>query len=114
MFTGMTGDRARSALADSRFGTVEWVDETGSTNADLLEAARAGAPEQVLVADPQTAGRGRLGRSWHSPPGTSLTFSVLVRPDLPVADGHLLTSALAVSAIDVLTSWSPSFVVGLK
>jgi BirA family biotin operon repressor/biotin-[acetyl-CoA-carboxylase] ligase len=54
---------------------------TGSTNADLLAAAGSGAAEgQVLAAEEQTAGRGRLGRPWTSVPGASLTFSVLLRP----------------------------------
>jgi BirA family biotin operon repressor/biotin-[acetyl-CoA-carboxylase] ligase len=54
---------------------------TGSTNADLLSHALAGGPEgEVLVAELQTAGRGRLGRAWVSPAGAGLTFSVLLRP----------------------------------
>lgn len=58
------------------------VAETGSTNADLAAAARDGAPEgRVLVAEWQSAGRGRLGRSWSAPPRSALTFSVLLRPD---------------------------------
>lgn len=57
------------------------VAETGSTNEDLVAAARAGAAEgAVLVAERQTNGRGRLGRRWLSEPGTALTFSVLLRP----------------------------------
>ena len=53
-------------LSGSRLYTaVDVVAQTGSTNADLLAAARAGAPAgTVLVAEEQTAGRGRLGRSW--------------------------------------------------
>ena len=65
-------ERARSALAagPARFADVRWVAETGSTNADALALARDGAPEGiVLVADHQTAGRGRLGRTWEAPPG---------------------------------------------
>ena len=62
--------------------TVDIVDRTGSTNADLLVAAAAGAPDRsVLVAEHQDAGRGRLARSWVSPPGSGLTVSVLLRPD---------------------------------
>lgn len=55
--------------------------QTGSTNADLLEQARAGVAEGlVLVAEEQTAGRGRLGRAWSAPARAALTFSVLLRP----------------------------------
>src|SRR6476660_2337624 len=80
---------------------VTWVEETGSTNADLVAAARAGASAgTVLVADHQTAGRGRLDRTWQAPPGASLLLSVLFRVDLPVADAHLLTTAVGVSAVD--------------
>lgn len=60
---------------------------TPSTNADLADAARAGTGEgEVLVAETQTAGRGRLDRVWESPPRAGLTFSVLLRPGAPVAD----------------------------
>lgn len=69
---------------DGLWRRVQVVTETGSTNADLVEAARAGAPEgRVLVAESQTAGRGRLGRSWTAPPRSGLMFSVLLRPDVP-------------------------------
>jgi BirA family biotin operon repressor/biotin-[acetyl-CoA-carboxylase] ligase len=65
---------------------VEAVAETGSTNADLLAAAGTGAPAgTVLVAQLQSGGRGRLGRSWVSPAGAGLTFSVLLRPAPPVS-----------------------------
>src|SRR5215213_8668179 len=84
-----------------RFVDVRWVDETDSTNSRLLEEARAGAPEGVvLVADHQTAGRGRLGRRWEAPPGSSLLVSVLVRPDVPVDRGHLVTMAAGLAASD--------------
>ncbi|MGO9077648.1 MAG: biotin--[acetyl-CoA-carboxylase] ligase [Streptosporangiaceae bacterium] len=61
--------------------------ETGSTNTDLLAAARGGAPDgSVLVADVQTAGRGRLARNWVTVPGAALACSVLLRPaGVPVA-----------------------------
>jgi BirA family biotin operon repressor/biotin-[acetyl-CoA-carboxylase] ligase len=63
---------------------VRVVEETGSTNADLLAKARAGAGEGlVLVAEAQTSGRGRMGRRWISPPRRALTFSVLLRPAVP-------------------------------
>jgi BirA family transcriptional regulator, biotin operon repressor / biotin---[acetyl-CoA-carboxylase] ligase len=60
---------------------VRVVAETGSTNSDLLAEARSGLAEgAVLVAEEQTAGRGRMGRHWVSAPGSALTFSVLLRP----------------------------------
>jgi BirA family biotin operon repressor/biotin-[acetyl-CoA-carboxylase] ligase len=68
----------REAAAGSMWTSVTVVPSTGSTNADLLAA---GGPEgQVLAAEEQTAGRGRLGRAWVSEPGAALTFSVLLRP----------------------------------
>jgi BirA family biotin operon repressor/biotin-[acetyl-CoA-carboxylase] ligase len=64
---------------------VDWqvrrVPEIGSTNAELAELAKAGEPEGVvIVADHQTAGRGRHGRTWRAPPGTGLAVSFLLRP----------------------------------
>lgn len=92
---------AKQALAGSRFGDVRWVRETGSTNADLLELARAGAPEGItLVADVQTAGRGRQGRSWLAPEGSSLLLSVLLRP--PAERTAQVTMALAVAAVEAV------------
>ncbi|ROT32570.1 biotin--[acetyl-CoA-carboxylase] ligase [Micromonospora sp. HM5-17] len=61
--------------------------ETGSTNADAAEAARSGAPEGlVVVAERQTAGRGRRGRSWESPARAGIAVSVLLRPGTAVPD----------------------------
>lgn len=60
------------------------VESTGSTNADLAQDARGGAPEgTILVAEVQRAGRGRHGRTWSAPPRSALTFSFLLRPTLP-------------------------------
>jgi BirA family biotin operon repressor/biotin-[acetyl-CoA-carboxylase] ligase len=68
---------------DERWARVQVVDATESTNADLLADQRA--PDRaVLVAEHQVAGRGRLNRTWETPPRAGLTFSVLVRPDVPM------------------------------
>jgi BirA family transcriptional regulator, biotin operon repressor / biotin---[acetyl-CoA-carboxylase] ligase len=79
--------------------SVRIVASTGSTNADLL--ARGGPEGQVLVAEEQTASRGRTCRTWVSQPGASLTFSVLLRPASvpPSARGWLpLLTGVAVAA----------------
>jgi BirA family biotin operon repressor/biotin-[acetyl-CoA-carboxylase] ligase len=96
----VNAERANAALADARFGRVEWVARTGSTNSDLMRRARAGDPEQTLVADEQTAGRGRLGRVWQAPPGASLLCSVLIRPGGRPAEASMVTMALGVAAAD--------------
>jgi BirA family biotin operon repressor/biotin-[acetyl-CoA-carboxylase] ligase len=86
----------------------------GSTNEVLKELAAQGAPEGTLViADEQTAGKGRLDRKWLAPPGTSLLLSILFRPDLAPnqAPRLTMTCSLAIAeAIEGLTGLS----VGLK
>ena len=80
---------------------VRRLAETDSTNRVVLDLARAGEPEGiVVVADHQTAGRGRLGRVWQAPPGASLLVTVLLRPTIAVADAHLVTIAAALAAAD--------------
>ncbi|MFE9098709.1 biotin--[acetyl-CoA-carboxylase] ligase [Streptomyces sp. NPDC007264] len=67
---------------------IEVVQRTGSTNSDLVDLAVTGdaAEGTVLVAEEQTAGRGRIGRTWTAPARSGLFFSVLLRPaDVPVA-----------------------------
>jgi BirA family biotin operon repressor/biotin-[acetyl-CoA-carboxylase] ligase len=85
---------------DGRGWHVRRIAETGSTNDDLVAAARQGAPSgTVLVTDHQTAGRGRLGRRWDAPPGASLLVSVLVRPSASAAGRlHGATQAVGLSA----------------
>ena len=76
---------------------VRWCASTGSTNDDLWTAARAGAPDRlVLVADHQTAGKGRLDRRWEAPAGANLLVSLLFR-DVPAVP-HALTHAVALAA----------------
>jgi BirA family transcriptional regulator, biotin operon repressor / biotin---[acetyl-CoA-carboxylase] ligase len=99
----VTGSFATSAVPGTRFIHVRHVVETGSTNRDLLAEAASGAPEGlVLVADHQTAGRGRLDRTWVAPPGASLLASVLLRPALPADELFLLTLACAMAAIEAV------------
>jgi BirA family biotin operon repressor/biotin-[acetyl-CoA-carboxylase] ligase len=92
---------------------------TGSTNADVLELARGGAPEgTAVVADEQTAGRGRLGRAWVSAPGAGLWCSVLVRmgPDsgrglLPLVAGVAVADAIRRHAVPASLKWPNDIVI---
>lgn len=101
----MKGDDAISGPAARprrvRFTDVRRVGTTGSTNSDVMALAREGEPEGVvLVADHQTAGRGRAGRSWTAPPGASLLCTILLRPPARIAP--LVTFALAVAAAEAV------------
>jgi len=105
--------RAAVLAGSALYTSVEVVDRTGSTNADLIAAARGGsAAGSVLVAEEQTAGRGRLDRSWHSQPGAALTFSVLLRPAVVPPGGRgwlpLLTGVAVASAIAAQTGVAAS------
>jgi BirA family biotin operon repressor/biotin-[acetyl-CoA-carboxylase] ligase len=103
MFTAVLSDAANRALERTRFSDVRWIDETGSTNADVMALARDGAPEgTVVVADHQTAGRGRADRTWSAPPGSSLLVSVLLRP--APAFAPLSGMAVGVAAVDAVSA----------
>ncbi len=77
--------------------------ETGSTNEDAFALGRSGAPAGVVcVAESQTRGRGRMDRTWFSPPGAGLYCSVLLRPSLSMADAGLLSFCSALAMADTL------------
>lgn len=100
---------------------VRVVGETGSTNADLL-AGGGPVTGSVLVAESQTSGRGRQGRAWTSPPGTGLTFSVLLRPGgveptrlswLPLLTGAAVATAVTrICVLGVRLKWPNDLLVG--
>jgi BirA family transcriptional regulator, biotin operon repressor / biotin---[acetyl-CoA-carboxylase] ligase len=99
---------------------IEHLPSVGSTNEHLKQRARAGAPAwTVVVADTQTAGRGRQGRPWVSPPG-NLYLSLLLRPDppaarwsvLPLAAGVAVAEALAEEGLEVRLKWPNDVVAG--
>jgi BirA family biotin operon repressor/biotin-[acetyl-CoA-carboxylase] ligase len=78
-----------------------WFDEIGSTNNEATRLAIEGAPEwTVVAAGHQTAGRGRLGRSWQDVPGGSLLCSVVIRPRLTPEEVHLISLAAAVAIVE--------------
>jgi BirA family biotin operon repressor/biotin-[acetyl-CoA-carboxylase] ligase len=77
-----TSDHSRDADDDGTdlpVWNIRHVDETGSTNADLLDEAETAPDRTVLRTDHQTAGRGRLDRRWDAPPGSNLLVSALFR-----------------------------------
>jgi len=82
---------------------VRWFAELDSTNRYLVDEARRGARAGlVAVADHQTAGRGRLGRTWVAPAGASLLVSVLLRPDVPSDRRHLLVMAAGLAMAEAV------------
>ncbi len=101
------------------------VPETDSTNADALVALRSGArvPHfSAFVADHQRAGRGRSGRAWVTPPGTSLTMSVVLRPEVaraafawvPMLSGLAVVRALAGLGVSARLKWPNDIVVDFQ
>ena len=106
LLAGSNNEQAKSIV-------IEVVAETGSTNADLLARVGTLTAPVMLVAQSQTAGRGRAGRTWHTTPATSLTFSLawkFSRPlhaliGLPLAIGVAMAEALAVFGIKVELKW---------
>ncbi len=113
-------------LTTRRIGRdCRYVAETGSTNRDVAALADAGAEEGVVVtAGTQTAGRGRMTRLWHSPPGVSLYFSMLLRPavepgqasSLPLVAGLAVAEALAQLAPETqpMIKWPNDILIGGK
>jgi BirA family biotin operon repressor/biotin-[acetyl-CoA-carboxylase] ligase len=93
--------------------TIEVVEETGSTNADLMARVGQLSYPVLLAAESQTAGRGRAGRTWLSVPGASLTFSLAWKfgkpiqelVGLPLAVGVAIAEALAQFNVPVQLKW---------
>lgn len=101
-------DSVRSDILEAafrgRFGRpLKVLEATASTNADALDWAKEDAPEGALVvAEHQTAGRGRWGRSWFSEPGAGLLLSLVLRPRLATDRLGLITTALGVACTEAL------------
>ncbi|HXX99741.1 MAG TPA: biotin--[acetyl-CoA-carboxylase] ligase [Candidatus Limnocylindrales bacterium] len=108
----LTPDLLRKRLKGGLFGKrVFHFFKTDSTNRVALELGYAGEPEgTVVMAEEQTAGRGRAGRVWHSERGTGLYFTMLLRPRLSPAQAPLLTMLTGISAqaaIQAQTGFTP-------
>jgi BirA family biotin operon repressor/biotin-[acetyl-CoA-carboxylase] ligase len=89
-----------AALRNLPLGGIRFYERTGSTNDVALAWASEGAADLALViADEQTAGRGRLGRKWITPPGAALAFSLVLRPVAEEGEFVALYSALGALAV---------------
>ena len=97
-------DAAALRAALPRWRRVLAVESTGSTNADVTRMAAEGAPDRIaVVASEQTAGRGRLSRSWTAPAGASLAVSALFRPEgVPAEDLGLLSLVAGLAVVDMV------------
>ena len=83
--------------------TIHYFDTIGSTNDEARRMAKSGAPHgTVLIAGHQTGGHGRRGRSFHSPAGSGIYMSVLLRPDCAPTELMHLTCAAAVAMCDAI------------
>jgi BirA family biotin operon repressor/biotin-[acetyl-CoA-carboxylase] ligase len=98
-----TQETVSAALSAGAFGRpLHFHSLVDSTNSRAVELARAGAPEgTVVLADAQSAGRGRSDRRWESPPGMGIYLSVVLRPPLDAERATFLTSVAALSATAV-------------
>ncbi|MBE5794663.1 MAG: biotin--[acetyl-CoA-carboxylase] ligase [Clostridiales bacterium] len=96
-------------------GGILYAREMPSTNAVLKEAARQGMPHgTVAVCHHQTAGKGRIGRRWETPPGEALTFSLLLRPRLQPEEAQLCTLAAALAMARTIRGLCPGLAPRIK
>src|SRR5579862_1083621 len=93
---------------------IHYFDEIDSTQEAARELAAAGADQgTVVIAERQTAGRGRMGRTWHSPAGVNLYATIIVRPPIPMAEVPRLSLVAGVAAAEALEEVAPG-IVALK
>lgn len=104
---GFTAAALSAQLTTNRFGReLHCFDEIGSTNTVARDLARAGAVEgTVVIAEAQTQGRGRLGRSWASPAGRNLYLSIVLRPRLPDACLAQVSLVAGIASCEAVREW---------
>ena len=105
----MNVDLLRKRLSGLRIGsTLHYFETVDSTNAVGIRLAQEEAAEGTLiVADSQTAGRGRFQRVWQSPSGSNLYFSFVLRPDIAPTEAASLTFVAGVAAFETLFFYCP-------
>ena len=102
-------DQSIDGLAAGRLAAkFHYFSEIASTNSHARELAEAGAGEgEIVIAEAQSAGRGRLGRRWASPPYANLYFSVILKPQLAPAHVPQVTLMAAVALADTVAAFVP-------
>ena len=106
----------KSHLSTTVIGqNIIYVKETGSTNTDVMESAKQGVEEGlVLIAETQTAGHGRMTRKWFSPPGCNLYFSMLLRPQVLPYKAPQLALMTAAALYSAISRHLPDNEIGIK
>lgn len=102
-------DRLRRARSAARLGgRIEYFETTDSTNTVARRLATEGAVQgTVVIAEAQTKGRGRLGRTWASPPLRNLYLSIVLRPPIAVAQAAQLTLVAGLAVTEAVSEWVP-------
>lgn len=107
MYETLDIQKLRAACAGRAIGgTIHFFETIDSTSTCARDLARTGAPEgTTVIAERQTAGRGRLGRTWESPPGRNLYLSLILRPDLPIETVPQITLAAGIATARAARHW---------
>jgi BirA family transcriptional regulator, biotin operon repressor / biotin---[acetyl-CoA-carboxylase] ligase len=93
---------------------IHYFDEIDSTQEAARELAAEGTAQgAVVIAERQRAGRGRMGRAWHSPPGVNLYVTIIIRPPIEMPDVPCLSLVAGVAAAEALETEAPG-IVALK
>jgi len=102
-------DRIRQACAFGLIGScLHYVESTDSTNTLAQQLAREGTPNgTVVLAETQLKGRGRLGRSWVSPPYRNLSLSVVLRPDIASSEAPQIGLVAGLAVTETVREWGP-------
>lgn len=96
----MNQNQLKKALSKLPLGEIRYFDSVGSTNNEALAWATSDAEDlSLVIADEQTAGRGRLDRKWYTPKGTALAFSLILRPT--AAEKEHLTRMVGLAALAI-------------
>lgn len=108
--------RLQPLLRTTHLGrTCHFHTNTVSTNLDATVAAQQGATHgTIIVADSQSGGRGRMSRSWHSPPDCNLYLSIILRPEVEISTVPSLPLLVGLAVVETLHNIAPSAKAGFK